>query len=1810
MRLLKKPVSLLLSLIMILSVFTIIPATSASAESAQIFVRKWVEAENVTGDYFSFTDLYSNFIICRVNPDFDETNFNVDDTSNVYNRTGDISLGNYNEIRLNDWNDGYGHLNFYTATNGPAQGDGKIYLSTNGDNINFNTDGVKWYAYTWETFTADSVDAVAPTYDKTAEKPYINGVKQHYEAGERKFVDTDGNQNFKQVSDNELAVPYFEFEKISDNSYKLTKCNAQDADIVVPDTIPVSYPDNLFWGKNITVIGGGAFAGNTNLESIEIGDNVNLIGSDMIGNSYDAGDMLGAFEGCSSLETVTIGSAFNNAAEHCFDGCSSLQEFTTTTHSSGENDSYWGLADIADDNDDQALTIRCWHNSSVASFFARTSYDNIDLEYLGGDTQVHVFSPGTALWTWSGTGYGVTAELRLTCSVCGYRHYITVNNNELEQIPVDPENYDCTVTATGYYKATVEYDGHTYSDDDNKSHTCTIQSKQHTPVTTGEYANLYEYDSSTGYIAKVSECSVCGKGYTGSWIPATLHQANNATCTKAGNYEYCTDNGGNYYRFLRAEGYTRLYTKVDGENDVIIPIDPDAHALYAHPANDPTLSTDGNIAYWNCTKCGKYFSDANAQNEIAQGSWVLPKTAVAYVADDYYTESFYEAVQYATAQNGATIELLKDATLNYDSHVAATNYPTFKVKLNGNTLGVTTNYPGIYTVNTSVPDSYGVTTYTLTHNHSYDVTWSETPVKVGDNWEAVATFTCKYCGDAHNITSIREDSAVLKTSADCTNEGYKNTSFYAQYGDKNVSTNIKWDIVAALGHILTEHPANDPTVSQDGNTAYWSCSRCHKYFSDANAKTEIAENSWVIEKTAVAHIADELYTESFYEAVQYATAHNGATIDLLKDTTLIYPDHRAVVDNPTFKVRLNDHTLTVETPEADEPNVNTVSTTGPDDDGVTTYTLTHKHRWKAEWNDLNPVDHETYWDVDVDCTCDYCGETKKIKATAQHDSSYTEIVDATCTKGGYKKSNFSAQLNNTVVNNSITWGVVNALGHNLTEHPAHEPTLSDDGNSAYWSCSRCGKFFSDAEAHNEIRQNSWILEKTAVAYFSRGENQDFWFGDIKSAVEASAAYGNIPFLLLKNAEFEWDEKLIADGITSFRVRLNRHILGITAPEGYRVNESTADGITTYSLEALPYTMYLAEDGTDKKAYDATPITSDFTVLTDGWYSVDGNVIINHDLMIQDDVKIILTDGSVLSINDGIRLNDDQGPETAGTITFYRQSGDYQGKLNAISITADDFTLVGGELNIAESVTAHNDANISGGDLTVLTQNNFEHNALSAGGNVNISGGTVILQGDSGIVATGSTDSAVNITGGDITLYGKYTGVRSYHVNITGGDLTAVQEWEYSNAAIVGLTDITLSWSNNGDSIYAESYSRDVTLLKPFIDDDGEIYLPGIVSKNKIADKALYPGPHEHTYTAHFNWDGYECPNADLTCTQCDAPAVTVDATVTSSITTEATPYAEGVRTYTATAVYNGKTFTDTKEETIPKTSYYTKHSLTLAGDIGVNFYIDYLNADDVAAGKVRVDFVCNGKNYSVTVGTDTTEVEGRQLYKATCYVSAAEMKDDITATLYIDNVETCIDHYTVRQYADVILNGNFDQKDKDVVGAMLNYGAMAQKQFDHKTDDLANAGVTGYDLAELTDAEIESLGNALPNSADTADALSAYGVKYYGCSLLLRSKTTLRFYFEKTDATKFDAANFKIDGNTVEVNNYGDGSRYVYIEVTNIAAPDLAATHKVAVGNVEIGNVSPLNYAKDVLSDADASADLKNVMTALYRFYEAADKRF
>ena len=49
---------------------------------------------------------------------------------------------------------------------------------------------------------------------------------------------------------------------------------------------------------------------------------------------------------------------------------------------------------------------------------------------------------------------------------------------------------------------------------------------------------------------------------------------------------------------------------------------PHIHTLTVHPAVDATCTEAGNSAYWSC-ECGKFFSDAEGNTEVAENSWVL-----------------------------------------------------------------------------------------------------------------------------------------------------------------------------------------------------------------------------------------------------------------------------------------------------------------------------------------------------------------------------------------------------------------------------------------------------------------------------------------------------------------------------------------------------------------------------------------------------------------------------------------------------------------------------------------------------------------------------------------------------------------------------------------------------------------------------------------------------------------------------------------------------------------------------------------------------------------------------------------------------------------------------------------------------------------------------------------------------------------------------------------------------------------------------------------------------------------------------------
>ena len=56
-------------------------------------------------------------------------------------------------------------------------------------------------------------------------------------------------------------------------------------------------------------------------------------------------------------------------------------------------------------------------------------------------------------------------------------------------------------------------------------------------------------------------------------------------------------------------------------------------------------------------------------------------------------------------------------------------------------------------------------------------------------------------------------------------------------------------------------------------------------------------------------------------------------------------------------------------------------------------------------------------------------------------------------------------------------GYVNVKGHvhNLVKTPAKDPTETEPGNAAYWTCSGCGLYFSDAEGLYPVEKDSWII---------------------------------------------------------------------------------------------------------------------------------------------------------------------------------------------------------------------------------------------------------------------------------------------------------------------------------------------------------------------------------------------------------------------------------------------------------------------------------------------------------------------------------------------------------------------------------------------------------------------------------------------------------------------------------------------------------------------------------------------------------------
>ena len=310
-----------------------------------------------------------------------------------------------------------------------------------------------------------------------------------------------------------------------------------------------------------------------------------------------------------------------------------------------------------------------------------------------------------------------------------------------------------------------------------------------------------------------------------------------------------------------------------------------------------------------------------------------------------------------------------------------------------------------------------------------------------------------------------------------------------------------------------------------------------------------------------------------------------------------------------------------------------------------------------------------------------------------------------------------------------------------------------------------------------------------------------------------------------------------------------------------------------------------------------------------------------------------------------------------------------------------------------------------------------------------------------------------------------------------------------------------------------------------------------------------------------------------------------------------------------TAVTGDITYTATYTETAKPKKLFPQHSITLGGNIGVNFYIDSAAADFANASTAVVKFTWDNGNYNEEVDLKELTPDGDGYYKATVDVVAAQMAHKIHAEVYLDGVKLDqTDDYSVQDYAETVFANpeKYDSEKpeqlKALAKALLNYGAMAQTVFAtslNEHPELANTVVGNNGYSAVT---AEQIGEAINGEASDLNAIAEQlGAKYYTNSLIYLSKNTLRIYFTPTSYPGEIPNAGAYDGN---LSGY-----YYYVDHANIPAAELDNQQIFTVGGTEF-TFSALDYAKAVVESTKMKPEQQNLAKSLYLYNQAANAYF
>ena len=372
-------------------------------------------------------------------------------------------------------------------------------------------------------------------------------------------------------------------------------------------------------------------------------------------------------------------------------------------------------------------------------------------------------------------------------------------------------------------------------------------------------------------------------------------------------------------------------------------------------------------------------------------------------------------------------------------------------------------------------------TYTIPHTHTYDqeIQKPETLKSAADCTNDAVYFKSCSCGEISTTETFTAAGTQLGHAwasdwskdtdnhwKECSRCHEKKDEAAHDYGSDNICDTCGYDKTVPHTHNLTLVPAKAPTCTEKGNTAYYTCDGCDKWFEDATGASEITDKTSVI-LAATGHSASDWKSDNTDHWKECTVVGCGVIIEGSKAA------HTAgewIIDTPA--------TATTSGSKHKECTVcgytmatETISATGGGE---------HTHSYGSEWKN----DADNHWH---ECSC---GDKKD---TAAHTAGEW-IIDtpATATTSGSKHKEC------TVCGYTMATETIPATGGGEHTH-SYGSDWKNDATNHWHECS-CGDK-ADKAAHDF----KWVVDKEATATQKGSKHEECRVcGYKKAAVEIPA----------------------------------------------------------------------------------------------------------------------------------------------------------------------------------------------------------------------------------------------------------------------------------------------------------------------------------------------------------------------------------------------------------------------------------------------------------------------------------------------------------------------------------------------------------------------------------------------------------------------------------------------------------------------------------------------------------------------------------